>query len=172
MDLKTMTFIVVGIAGVFGIVFGTLWVTGNFSPEMIANPPVNVAVALAVLTYLLLMLMVPIVNVASQVIWQTKVDEGVQGRVFSLRRMIAQAVSPVAILLAGPLADGVFEPLLAPGGGLSSSVGSLIGTGPGRGVGFLYVVAGLATMRRAAVGWLMPRVRLLEQELPDVAGHE
>ncbi len=38
----------------------------------------------------LLLLLLPVVNGASQVIWQTKVAEGAQGRVFSLRRMIGQ----------------------------------------------------------------------------------
>ena len=31
------------------------------------------------------------------------------------------------------IADNVFEPMLAPGGALAESVGSIIGTGPGRG---------------------------------------
>lgn len=43
---------------VFGMVFGALWVTGNYSPDMLVNPPINVTIALGVLTYLLIMLMV------------------------------------------------------------------------------------------------------------------
>jgi len=120
----------------------------------------------------LLLLLNPIVNSASQVIWQTKVEEGVQGRVFSLRRMIGQAVSPMAILLAGPLADHAFEPLLAPDGGLAGSVGALIGVGPGRGIGLLYVVAGLGTMVLAVVGWSRRHIRNIETELPDLAGRD
>jgi hypothetical protein len=113
------------------------------------------------------MAMVPIANTASQVMWQTKVPPGVQGRVFAIRRMIAQAIAPLSILLAGPLADNVFEPLLASGGGLAGSVGSIIGTGPGRGIGFMFVLAGLLTVALGIIGYALPRVRNLEDELPD-----
>ena len=70
-----------------------------------------------------LMAMVPIANTASQVLWQLKVPPAMQGRVFAIRRMISQAIAPIAILLAGPLADNVFEPLLAEDGALAGTVG-------------------------------------------------
>jgi MFS family permease len=114
-----------------------------------------------------LMSMVPIANTASQVLWQTKIPPGVQGRVFAIRRMISQAIAPVAILLAGPLADNVFEPMLAVDGALAGSVGSVIGTGAGRGVAFMFIVTGLLTAVIGVVGYLMPRIRHLETELPD-----
>lgn len=117
-----------------------------------------------------LMAMVPIANTASQVLWQTKVPPGVQGRVFAIRRMISQAIAPVAILLAGPLADNVFEPMLADGGSLAGSVGSVIGTGTGRGVAFMFIVTGLMTAVIGVIGYLMPRIRHLETELPDHVG--
>jgi MFS family permease len=116
---------------------------------------------------LLMMGLLPAVNAASQVIWQTKVAPALQGRVFALRRMISQAISPIAIVIAGPLADRVFEPLLAEGGALAGSLGSLIGTGPGRGIGLMVVCSGLGTIVMAGAGWLHPRVRNLESELPD-----
>lgn len=125
----------------------------------------------AVPTVLMLFLN-PIVNGASQVIWQTKVAEGAQGRVFSLRRMIGQAVSPIAILLAGPLADGLFEPAFTGNGWLVDSVGSLIGSGAGRGIGFIYIIAGGFIILLAISGWALPRVRNIEPELPDLAGRE
>jgi len=121
---------------------------------------------------LLLLLLNPILNSASLVIWQTKVEEGVQGRVFSFRRMIAQGVSPLAILLAGPLADHGFEPLMAEGGGLADTVGAVIGVGPGRGIGLLYVIAGIGTMALAVLGWSRERLRNIETDLPDVAGRD
>ena len=110
----------------------------------------------------------PIINGTSQTLWQTKVAPAVQGRVFAVRRMVAFVISPVSMLLAGPLADGVFEPALRPDGALAGSVGAVIGTGPGRGVGFMIVLAGLGTTAAAVAGWLMPRVRNLETEVPDM----
>lgn len=147
-------------------IMGGIAVTG----VLVSLVGVRESVVFIAVSSTLLLFLNPIVNSSSQVIWQTKVEEGVQGRVFSLRRMISSAISPVAIFIAGPLADQVFEPLLADGGGLADSVGSLIGTGPGRGIGFMWVLAGIATIGLAIAGWMAPRVRNIESELPDVAG--
>lgn len=114
-----------------------------------------------------LMLGVPVINTTSQVIWQLKVTPEMQGRVFALRRMVSQAAFPIGLLLSGPLADRVFEPLLTPQGGLADSVGRVIGTGAGRGIGFMFVLAGVGTILMAAAGWLHPRVRHVEEEIPD-----
>jgi len=116
------------------------------------------------------MAMVPVANTSSQVLWQLKVPPALQGRVFSIRRMISQAISPIAILSAGPLADKVFEPMLAKGGALASSVGSIIGTGPGRGIGFMVIMSGLAASILGIIGYALPRIRHVETELPDYVG--
>ena len=118
----------------------------------------------------IVLLLNPIINSASHVVWQTKVAEGAQGRVFSLRRMIGQAISPIAIALAGPVADGWFEPALAADGALAGSVGTVIGVGAGRGIGLIHIIAGLGIVGLALLGWGMPRVRNIETELPDLAG--
>lgn len=117
-----------------------------------------------------LMAGIPVANAASQVLWQTKVPPAMQGRVFSIRRMIAQGIAPIAMLLSGPLADNVFEPLMAEDGRLANTVGALIGTGTGRGVALMFILAGLMTMALGALGLLAPRVRHLEDELPDYVG--
>lgn len=115
-----------------------------------------------------LMVTVAVVNGTSQVLWQVKVPPELQGRTFSVRRMLAQIAIPVSYLSAGPLADGVFEPLLAAGGGLAGSVGSVIGTGPGRGIGFMFVLMGLGTVLLAVLAYFIPSIRNLEDELPDM----
>ena len=115
-----------------------------------------------------LMVTVAVVNGTSQVLWQVKVPPELQGRTFSVRRMLAQIAIPVSYLSAGPLADGVFEPLLAAGGELAGSVGSVIGTGPGRGIGFMFVLMGLGTVLLAVLAYFIPSIRNLEDELPDM----
>jgi MFS family permease len=62
---------------------------------------------------------IPIMNAHSQTIWQTQTPPNQQGRVFAMRRLIAQATFPLGTLLAG-LAAGVFDPgiVLAIAGGL------------------------------------------------------
>lgn len=110
----------------------------------------------------------PIVGGCSQAIWQSKVPPDIQGRVFAIRAMIASAALPIAYLLSGPLAEYVFNPLLAPGGALAGSVGQVIGVGPGRGIGLLFIVLGALTIVATIGGYMYPRLRRVEQELPDV----
>ncbi len=103
-----------------------------------------------------------------QAILQSKVPLDMQGQVLATQRMIARAGMPLAYLLAGPLADGIFEPLLASGGPLSGSVGQIIGVGPGRGVGLLFIICGALYLLLTAASYMYPRLRLVETELPDV----
>lgn len=109
----------------------------------------------------------PFINGCSQAIWQSKIPPELQGRVFAVRRVVAWSTLPLAYLLAGPLADHLFEPLLAERGSLASSVGLLIGTGPGRGIGFLFMILGLLIMLLVGITYSYPRVRLVEDEITD-----
>jgi hypothetical protein len=74
----------------------------------------------------------------------------------------------LAYLIGGPLADRVFEPLLAADGLLAGTVGQIIGVGPGRGMGLIFVVMGLLAMVTAVSAFAYPRIRNLETELPDM----
>lgn len=118
------------------------------------------------------MFAVQVINGSSQVIWQTKVPAEMQGRVFALRRLVAQFTAPVAYLAAGPLADRVFEPLMASGGALAGSAGRVLGVGEGRGIGLLFVVMAAVIVALSAWGYLQPRVRRVEEELPDALPDE
>jgi MFS family permease len=114
----------------------------------------------------------PVVNGCSSAIWQSKIAPEVLGRTTALQRLTAMSAMPLASLLAGPLADQVFEPLLAPGGPLASTVGRVLGVGPGRGIGLLFVVLGALILIALAAGWASPRLRNVEDELPDVAADD
>jgi MFS family permease len=110
---------------------------------------------------------IAIVSGSNQAIWQSKVEPTIQGRVFAAQQMVSKATAPLAYVLAGPLADSVFEPLLRPGGRLAGSVGRVLGVGPGRGIGLLFLLMGALKMAVAAAGYAHPRVRLVEDELAD-----
>ena len=43
----------------------------------------------------------------------------------------------------------------------------LLGTGPGRGIGLLFLLMGIAKMAVTLIGYAQPRIRLVEDELPD-----
>jgi MFS family permease len=147
---------------VFGIlVFEFLSGLGMVLAGLRASAPL-----IAVAGFLVLFTM-PITNACSQAIWQRKVAPDVQGRVFAVRRMIAWSTMPLAYLAAGPLADRVFGPLMVEGGALADSVGQVIGVGPGRGIGLLFVVMGALYSLASIGGALYPRLRRVELELPD-----
>ncbi len=109
----------------------------------------------------------PTVNASSQTIWQSKVAPDLQGRVFSVRLMLAQMGTPLAMVLAGPLADRVFEPGMRAGGGLAAAFGPLVGTGPGAGMALMLVFAGLLAAGAALVGYVYRPLRTVETALPD-----
>ena len=111
--------------------------------------------------------LLPIIQGSDQALWQTKVAQDAQGRVFAMQNVIVTSISPVALLLAGPLADGIFEPVLSEGGLLSGSVGQIVGVGPGRGIGLFIVLLGLLSAIVSLAAYLNPRIRRVEDELPD-----
>jgi MFS family permease len=106
----------------------------------------------------------------NQVIWQVKSAPEMQGRLFALMGTLAVGGQSLGILLAGPLASRVFQPILEKGGVLANSIGTLIGTGSGRGMAFMFILLGLTVLGTALVSWLNPAIRLLEDQLPDHEG--
>jgi hypothetical protein len=86
--------------------------------------------------------------------------------------MVAKSTTPLAYLIAGPLADKLFEPLLASDGPLTGSIGQITGVGPGRGIGLLFIVMGILKVAVTLGSYLYPRIRLVEDELPDVLADE
>ena len=123
------------------------------------------SVGLVIAGMLLLHVTHPVAGGSSQAIWQSKVPPNLQGRVFAIRQVSAISAAPVAFLLAGTLADHVFEPAMAEAGGV---VGTLFGSGPGRGIGVMFVLAGLLVVLTVFVARNHPRIRNLETEVPDL----
>lgn len=112
---------------------------------------------------------VPIMSGCSQAFWLQKVEPDVQGRVSGIRMVIGTSTLPTGFLLAGLLADYVFNPLLTPTGPLASSLGVFFGVGPQRGISLLLVVVGIFTILATLVGLSSSRLRLLDSSAPDAA---
>jgi MFS transporter, DHA3 family, macrolide efflux protein len=146
--------------GIFGatLVQGLVLLLGGLQPSAVL---VGVAAVVCLFSSI-------IINGCSQALWQSKVAPNVQGRVFAIRFMIAGSSLPLAYFVAGPLADNVFEPLLVVGGPLADTVGRLIGVGPGRGIGLLFIVLGVVVLLAVVAGSAYPRLRRVQSELPDV----
>lgn len=115
----------------------------------------------------LLMFFVPIINSSNQAIWQAKVAPDVQGRVFGARRVIAQFSYLIGFIVAGPLADRLFEPAMQPGGALAGIFGGLLGTGPGVGMALIMAICGMIGASFSLVGYLFPVVRNVETIIAD-----
>ena len=110
----------------------------------------------------------PISESSSNAIWQTKVEPDVQGRVFAIRRLFAWSSRPLAYLVAGPLADRIFEPLMAVNGLGAESIGEIIGTGKGRGIGLMFIIMGTFNIMTTIIAYQYSPLRLLEKTLPNV----
>jgi len=99
---------------------------------------------------------------------QRKVPPEFQGRVFSVRLLIAQVSGPLATLLAGPLADRVFEPALRGGEGTWARLfGGLVGTGAGAGMALIIIGCALLGLMAVLGAYSVRAVREVETIVPD-----
>jgi predicted MFS family arabinose efflux permease len=113
-------------------------------------------------------LLMPVVNGTMQAIVQTKVPPEKQGRVFGAVVFVSQVSMPVATVLAGPLADHVFEPQAAAHRGLVGLLAPIVGTGRGSGMAAMLFVAGLLGAAAALIGLASAAVRQLDSRIPDL----
>jgi len=110
---------------------------------------------------------IPIINGSNQAIWQAKVAPDLQGRVFSIRRLIAWFVTPAAQLVAGPLADFVFEPGIQSDTLMASTAGQVVGTDPGSGMSLMWIIFGTMAFAISIASYSIPVIRDAEDILPD-----
>lgn len=110
---------------------------------------------------------IPITNACSTAIWQAKTPADMQGRVFSMRRLLAQFTVPLGDFSAGPLSDYVFEPAMKEGGSLAGTFGSLLGTGPGRGIALMMITFALLPLITSLVAFTNKSVMNIEEDIED-----
>jgi hypothetical protein len=109
----------------------------------------------------------PITNGCTQAIWQTKVPQDIQGRVFSARPMISFSIIPLAYLLSGPISENVFIPKFEAGGAWVERFGQILGAGSDAGIKAMFIVFGLLYLLAAQGIILYPRLRRIDLEMPD-----
>ncbi|HEX6597443.1 MAG TPA: amino acid adenylation domain-containing protein [Acidimicrobiales bacterium] len=98
---------------------------------------------------------------------QVKVPQRFHGRVFAINQMIAWSTLPIGFAVIAPLGSNLFGPMLEPGGALASTVGRVIGTGPGRGIAFVYIVSALAMLVVTLVALRLRIFARFDAEAPD-----
>ncbi|MBI9047496.1 MAG: MFS transporter [Anaerolineaceae bacterium] len=167
-----------GVGGILGTAIMSFWggpkrrvlgilLTGIVQGIILIGYGVSTSLYVIGISVFLFSLLDPIVSSSSQAFWQIKIPIGLQGRVFAIRRVTSRMAIAVAILVAGPLADGVFEPALMSAGVFAHSIGRWIGVGAGRGTGLLFIILGLLTSLVSLIGLLYSRLRKLDEEIPD-----
>ncbi|ACU72356.1 major facilitator superfamily MFS_1 [Catenulispora acidiphila DSM 44928] len=142
----------------FSLVMGGAIVLGSLRPN----------VALVALAAFLFLGAAPLIIAPSQSIVQTKVEPQLLGRVSALKNMITFTPQLVAYVLAGPLADDIFEPWVGRRHVGSSTFRTLVGDGTGRGIAFLLMVMGVLLAVTVGLAALYRPLRHVEEELPDV----
>ncbi len=107
-------------------------------------------------------------NGANQAIWQLKTALEVQGRVFSVRRLVAQITAPISMAIAGPLADDVFEPALSsPEHWLSRVLAPVFGVGAGAGMSFIILASGILVVGVGLGAYKIRQILYVEKLIPD-----
>ncbi|MCM1565812.1 MAG: MFS transporter [Dehalobacter sp.] len=120
------------------------------------------AVALIMVFGFLFFSTLPFLNTSLEVLIRSNVDNAKQGRIWSMVYAISQAGYILAFGSAGFLADHLFNPLFYSGGALSQTIGQVIGTGQGRGIGFLFVISGLLVSTLALIIGRVKKIGALE----------
>lgn len=104
----------------------------------------------------------PFANTSLDYLLRTNIRNAVQGRAWSLIGLVSQLGFIAAYMLSGVLADRVFTPLLTDKGLLAGSVGRITGTGSGRGIGLLIILAGLLLSAAAVILYNLKSIKKLE----------
>jgi hypothetical protein len=144
------------------VVLGTA-VQGGFGVLTGLRPSlVLIAVGLAGMLFCL-----AIVRGTYATIVQVKVPQRLQGRVFAVNQVISWSTIPLGFAVLAPLWAHLFGAMLTPNGRLAGTVGAVIGTGPGRGIGFMYVAFGLVMTVSSLLAARYGRVSRFDDEVPD-----
>lgn len=112
-------------------------------------------------------LFIPPLSSANTAIWQLKTPPHLQGRVFAAKEAIITVPFALGFLLAGPLADRVFEPAMAVGGAWAGQFNWLVGSGAGAGMGLMFIGTGTLGTLLALTSYLSPAIRNVEIDLID-----
>ena len=107
--------------------------------------------------FFIFMFPVPYVNTLLMSIFQIKIERNVLGRVGALMTAILTAITPIAYLCAGPLADYVFEPLM---------------NEKGRGIGLIFIISGILLIISCLLMRLNKTVTSIEKRLPDYVDNQ
>lgn len=145
--------VIIGVAGIKGSYARTLQYAGMAASVFMALSGVSVHLFVTGAGIFLFFLALPFINTSADVLVRSNVAGEMQGRVWGIISLLSQAGTALAYAVSGVLADHIFEPMFVGNGILADSIGRLIGTGQGRGIGFMLILSGLGMIPAAiAIG--------------------
>lgn len=110
----------------------------------------------------LLFMSLPFANTAIDYLIRLNIDKSEQGKAWGTIGIISQFGYVIAYASMGWVADSFFKPLLLPKGALATWLGSIIGTGSGRGYGLLLILAGFCISISALFLYRQSAIKELE----------
>jgi len=87
---------------------------------------------------------VPFANSSIDVLLRTNISNELQGRAWAMISVCTTAGAILAYSTSGYLADKIFNPLFLSHGFFAHSLGRVFGVGPGRGIAFMFFIAGVS----------------------------
>lgn len=118
---------------------------------------------------MLFFMALPFVNTAADVLIRIRIPNEMQGRAWGMISVLTQLGYVVAYGISGILADYVFGPMLMDGGALAGTVGRIIGTGEGRGIGFMLILSGITMFAFAFIFGFKKSIRDMESKEYELA---
>ena len=157
----------IGFVGIRGGYARVLCGAGIFCGVFMALAGVNRNLWVTGIGIFLFFLSLPFMNTCADVLVRVNIPNELQGRVWGMISLLTQAGTVLAYASCGVLAAYLFEPMLAEKGILAGSVGRLIGTGEGRGIGFLLILSGIGMALCASTIGHSRGVRALQKNLEE-----
>lgn len=118
--------------------------------------------AIGIFAFLFFMALPPL-NSSVEVLVRSSIPNETQGRVWGFMGLVSQLGYIAAYAVSGVLADAVFNPLLVAEGALSEGLGQVLGVGPSRGIGLMFIFIGSLLVLLAVVLPAIRRLRVLSE---------
>ncbi|EAZ91848.1 MFS transporter [Crocosphaera chwakensis] len=125
------------------------------------------AISIYGLAVFMFMFSAVVVDTTATIILQKKVKSSFQGRIFALKTATNSSMTILAYISSSFLADWVFEPMMQNDNLVSNFVGQIIGVGEGKGINFMFFIAGVLTILVTVIAYQVPPLLNIEKNLPD-----
>ena len=158
----------IGIAGIKKNYSKILAVACFFCGIFMSMTGVNKNLAIIGISTFLFFSTLPFMNSCADVLVRVSVPNELQGRVWGLISLITQMGTVAAYIISGIMADYIFEPMFNKNGILVENIGIIIGTGKGRGIGFMLILSGIGMLIMAIVIWKNGEIREVSEKCVDL----